>query len=300
MSGASLAEIVRALGGDLRAGGLRANVPGPGHGPADRSVSLWLQGDRLLIHSFAGDDWRRVRDDLRARRLIDADGRVARSEGAVHDRETLSPGARRRRAQALWREGCDLRGSLSERHLARRGVRTPSEGLRHHPQVPAAIYADRGPRCPALLAAIREPVAGEIVGLEVTYLAVDGGRARVALPRKTVGLIPAGAAVRLAPVAARLLVGEGVFTTLSAAAAFGLPGWALLSAGNLGAWRPPAGARFVLVAGDRGRVGEAAADRLAIALRASGARCEVRFPPAPFGDWNEAASFGREEDSWRP
>lgn len=74
MSGRGLAEIVRALGGDLYAGGRRASVPGPGHSRTDRSVSLALEGDRVLIHSFAGDDGRRVRDELQRRRLIDGSG----------------------------------------------------------------------------------------------------------------------------------------------------------------------------------------------------------------------------------
>ena len=67
---AGLKETARALGGEVYAGGRRASVPGPGHSTADRSVSLVLEGERVLIHSFAGDDWRRVRDELRRRGLV--------------------------------------------------------------------------------------------------------------------------------------------------------------------------------------------------------------------------------------
>ncbi|MEH6666109.1 MAG: toprim domain-containing protein, partial [Brevundimonas sp.] len=87
-----------------------------------------------------------------------------------------------------------------------------------------------------------------------------------------------------------MLVAEGVFTTLSAVGLFGLPGWALLSANNLAVWSPPAGARRVLVAADRGAAGERAAAKLAARLRAAGRSVRVIWPEAPFGDWNEAAS----------
>ncbi len=290
---ATLAPIVRALGGDLWAGGRRANVPGPGHGAGDRSVSLLLSGDRVVVHSFAGDDWRAVLAELEDLGLVDAQGRLRGAGGGAWT-WPLQPGRRERAAAArrLWSEGRPLGRSLSARHLELRGVEAPADGLRHHPEVPAAVYARAGPRRPALLAAIREPRSGEVVGVEVTYLAPDGTRARLRLPRKTVGLCPSGAAVRLAPAGPRLLVGEGVFTCLSAAARFGLPAWALLSTRNLRRWRPPTGVRFVLIAADRGADGEASARALAATLRGVGVGVAPRWPPAPFGDWNEALGAG--------
>lgn len=224
---ASLAPIVRALGGELWAGGRCANIPGPGHGPQDRSVSLLLSGGRVVVNCFAGDDWRDVLAQLEALGLVDGRGRLLGAGGGVAA-GSQAPGRRERlaAAQQLWAEGCPLGRSLSARHLALRGVAAPAEGLRHHPAAPAAVYAGAGPRRPALLAAIRDPVSAAVVGVEVTYLAPNGARARLGLPRKTVGLCPAGAAVRLAPAGPRLLVGEGVFTCLSAAGHFRLPAWA--------------------------------------------------------------------------
>jgi len=291
---ATLAPIVRALGGVLWDRGRRANVPGPGHGPKDRSVSLLLARGRVVVHCFAGDDWREVLSDLADLGLVDEDGRLA---GGLATGAPDDPSRRERiaAAQRLWSEGRPLARTLSARHLALRGVGAPAEGLRHHPEVPAAVYAGVGPRRAALLAAIREPSLGDVVGVEVTYLAPNGMRARLALPRKTVGLCPAGSAVRLAPVGAGLLVGEGVFSCLSAGARFGLPAWALLSTRNLRRWRPPPGVRFVVIAADRGADGEAAARALAAALRGHGVRGAIRWPPAPFGDWNEALAPGPEE-----
>jgi len=289
----TLAAIVRALGGELYAGGRRASVPGPGHSAADRSVSLLLTGRRVVVHCFAGDDWRTVLADLQRRGLIDAAGDLTGSAGIASVRPDL-PGraARAAIARQLWAEARPLDATLSERHARMRGVAGAlPPALRHHPGVHAAIYAGRGPRRPALLAAIQGS-DGALVGVEVTYLAPNGERARLAIPRKTVGACPAGAAVRLAPAGPRLLVGEGVFTCLSAAGVFDLPAWALLSTRNLRCWRPPPGVRFVLVAADRGPDGERSARLLAARLRAGGTGCAVRWPPAPHGDWNEACRAG--------
>ncbi len=97
----SLATIVQTLGGDLYDRGRRANVPAPGHSAQDRSVSLLLEGDRVVVHTFGGGDWREVLDHLRDLKLIDAAnaplsvaGQLARAAaGEV-------PSARTRRAAA--------------------------------------------------------------------------------------------------------------------------------------------------------------------------------------------------------
>ncbi|RAK52619.1 DUF7146 domain-containing protein [Phenylobacterium deserti] len=297
MSVASLEPIVRALGGDLWAGGLRANVPAPGHGARDRSVSLLLEGGRVVIHSFGRADWRDVLRDLQARGLVDADGRLAgvspTGAATMLPPAMLSPAGRRRTAEQLWSEGGALQG-LASRHLAHRSVRTRSAALRFHPAVPAAVYAGRGRRRPALLARVQAP-DGSTCAVEITYLAADGSRAALPLARKTVGVLPTGAAVRLDPPGPTLLVAEGVFSALSAGQHFGLPAWALLSAPRLPGWRPPPGVQAVLVAADRGAAGEQAAAGLVRALRADGWRARVRLPPAPFGDWNEAAAAGAGE-----
>ena len=68
----SLRTIVDVLGGDLYDRGFRANIPAPGHSPADRSVSLMLREGRIIVHTFGDGDWKGVLDFLREQRLIDA------------------------------------------------------------------------------------------------------------------------------------------------------------------------------------------------------------------------------------
>ncbi len=168
--------------------------------------------------------------------------------------------------------------------------------LRLHPSAPLSVYQSGRRVRPALIARVSD-AEDRLTAVELTYLETNGLPAGgLRLARKTVGQVPPGAAVRLSPAAEEMLVGEGVVTTLSAMARFGLPGWALLSAGNLARWSPPAPVRRVLIAGDRGRAGERAALNLRGRLRAMGLAASVRLPPPGFGDWNDAASWKGEEE----
>lgn len=298
----TLHAIVAALGGDLYQGGQRANVPAPGHSVGDRSVSLLASGDRLVIHSFGAADWRAVRDHLAELRLIGADGRVL-PVGPSHPSSSLIRPDRQTRvatARRLWDGASPLaRGSLSHRHLIGRSVGLdPAEisELRHHPDAPVSVFRTGGPTRPALVARITDG-EGRLTAVELVYLDANGRRAdRLRVPRKTVGVVPPGSAVRLSPPGRDMLVGEGVLTVLSAMERFGRPGWALMSAHNLSAWSPPPGVGRLLIAADRGAVGERAAGRLRSRLRGRGLAVSVALPPEPFEDWNAAAASGRREE----
>jgi putative DNA primase/helicase len=291
----SLKSIVEVLGGDLYDGGRRANIPAPGHSRADRSVSLLLKDDRVIVHTFGDGDWQAVLDDLRAKRLIDAHNAPRSvSFGAGVD-QAVAPKPDYRRldaARRLWDAGRPVAGALAERHCRLRHIRRALPGpdiLRHGGETPVSAYAESRYRRPALLVAIRA-ADGALTAVEVTYLAANGQRALdLRLPRKTVGLVPPGSAVRLDPAAPEMLVAEGVFTTLSATERFGLPGWALQSTRNLKSWSAPEGVRKVLIAADRGKDGEASAEILAGRLRRQGVAAKIAFPPEPHGDWNEVA-----------
>lgn len=290
----SLRAIVQALGGELYDGGRRANIPAPGHSAQDRSVSLLLQGDRVVVHTFGDGDWKDVLDQLREHRLIGADHTLLDGAGVpVVGRPMREPASVRERlevAERIWASGRPLGRSLAARHCRLRGLTGDLPGpaaLRYGPEVPISAYRPGGATRPALLAGILDP-GGRLCAVEITYLAPNGRRALdLRLPRKTVGTPPPGCAVRLDPLAEEMLAGEGVFTTRSASEWFGLPGWALQSTRNLRAWTPPAGVRSLLIAGDRGKDGEASAERLRVRAVEAGVAATVALPPAPWGDWNE-------------
>jgi hypothetical protein len=288
----SLHAIVQALGGDLYDRGLRANIPAPGHSAADRSVSLLLKDNRIVVHAFGDSDWRKILDHLRAHNLID----VRNAPRSLARRPDLEPNApatsleRRDTALRLWEAGRRIRATPSERYCRGRGVSRPLPGaeiLRHLEAAPVAVYRPTRFVRPALLAAIHA-ADGQVTGVEMTYLTIAGRRAQdLRLSRKTVGPTPAGCAIRLDAAAPEMLVAEGMFTALSASEGFSLPAWALMSIRNLRAWSPPEGVRSVLIAADRGQAGERAAEVLCARLRSCGVTATVRLPPSPWGDWNE-------------
>lgn len=295
----SLHDIVRALGGELYSGGCRASVPAPGHSPADRSVSLLVSDGRVIIHSFGEASWQAVRDDLLSRGLIDDQGAPTNAGGLANDVRAPPPTQTERvaRARALWEEASPVRSATPAwRYVRRRAISVSPCGrpsLRSHPQVPVSAYRGCTMTRPALLAVIHDR-SGELTGVEITYLTNGGSRASdMRLSRKTIGAIPAGSAVRLNPAAPSMVVGEGVFTTLSAIEHFGMPGWALLSTSNLRQWSPPEDVRMVVIAADRGVAGEAAAAALRHRLTARGVVATLNLPPEPFGDWNEFAQASR-------
>lgn len=292
----TLSSIVKALGGVLYAGGRRASIPAPGHSRSDRSVSLLLRDDRVIIHCFGASDWREVRAELQARRLIGDDGRIAGVHVSGH--QAPPPGSRPdrlsrvRRAEAIW-DDCSvlIPASPAGRYLQRRAVSYFGEGddaLRAG-RVPVRAYADAGARLPALVAAIRDG-HGLLSAVEITYLDPDGRRLdRPSPSRKIIGVLPAGCAVRLQTAQSKLLVAEGVFTALSAGVRFARPAWALLSAGALSRWSPPSFVREVMIAADAGDAGERSARILAHRLRRQGLRVDLRWPPIGEGDWNDLA-----------
>ncbi len=300
-----LAALARALGGDCYAGGRRALAPAPGHGPADRSISLRLVGERLLVHSFGTADWREVLDDLRARGWIDRANRLLEGGATAPAPGPPEPthAERVRVAGRLWAAAGPIgTDTPAARHGGSRGIDpawATRQALGAHAAVPLSVYADRGPRLPALLAGVSGP-DGTLTAVEITYLDALGRLSRRARPaRKVVGVIPPGSAVRLAEIADELLVAEGVFTTLSAMARFGLPGWALLSTSNLRRWRGPEGVRRVLIAGDRGPDGERSTRILRDRLVADGVNARVVLPPVGAGDWNDLLRAEREEEGGR-
>ncbi len=290
----TLRAIVAACGGELYAGGRRANIPAPGHSRADRSVSLLLTQGRVLIHCFGSATWQEVFQALRARGLVDAAGApTCRTASAVSIVESPSARVRRAAAEALWTAGRTVSaGTPAAAYGRRRGVARPMAtiaALRSHCAVPLSVYRPTAMTQPALLAAVFDAAAA-LTAVEITYLEPSGRRAsRLRIPRKTVGVLPPGSAVRLDPAATELLVAEGVFTALSAGERFGLPAWALLSTSNLRRWTPPPKVRSVLIAADRGRDGEASAAVLAASLARLGVRTAIRLPPTGYGDWNDWA-----------
>lgn len=278
-----LERIVRAVGGVLYDNGRRALVPGPGHSPHDRSVSLLDIGDgRLLVHCFSPrDDWTAVVA------WLNDHGFEATRSAASWQKKQPSHAHRIFRARRLWSETGPTEASPAAQYLHARGIRrSPNiNALRFHPR---ASSIDDKLRRPALVAAIMDG-QGRVQGVEITLLTSAGSRARVATPRRIVGKL-SGGAVRLHEAGATLIVAEGVMTALSASEVFNLPAHAALTAHNLARFSPPPEVEKLIVAADNDEAGLQAARRLQNLLP-SQIVIEVSPAPEPFNDWNDWLSI---------
>ena len=298
----SLFEIVRATGGELYNGGRKASIPAPGHSRADRSASLIIgRTGRVVAFSFGGTPAFDILDDLKARGLIDRAGYPRHAASPPQHQPPLSDSQKRSLAEDIWRSGLLLPETLSARYLREhRAISRELAGIKgvlHNPACRVAVYRPESRFAkPAMMSRIVTPQGQTTTAVELTYLDPRGDRdTRLKLSRKTVGLVPPGSYVPLDDPGYEMLVAEGVMTALSASEYFRLPANALLGIRNLRAFRPPACARSILIAADRGAEGEGTAEALREDLASLGLTVTVRLPPEQFRDFNHMAQATRRQ-----
>jgi hypothetical protein len=270
----TLQEIARALGGEVS--GRQVLAPGPGHSPRDRSLSIRLDSaapDGFLTHSHCGDDWRDCRDHVRKRlglpdwepgdgqqRTIDPN-HVGRWDFGIVDREseprprTEEDLERIARAQRLWNEASDPRGTAVEDYLRSRALTLYGDlagtVLRFHPRTPWR-NEDTGntDRIPCLLAAFTSIDDDELTA--VHRIRVDMPEHWPKTQRRMLGIVHRSA-IKLAPAGAELLIAEGLETAMSPrAVGMALPCWALGSVGAISFFPIIDGVRKLIIAAEPG------------------------------------------------
>lgn len=255
-------------------------MPGPGHSSADRSLKIAdRDGGGVLVHSFAGDNWRRCKDYLRELGLHDGLGFMRPPTPAL----VIRPNPNGQHELGLdWRDfwrGCRPieAESIAGRYLLGRNCRLPpfDGDLRWRSRV-KHWRAHRS--SPALVALVTDPKSATPRSLHFTFLNADGtGKApvepqRLFLPGHSIK----GGVCRLWPdeaVETALGVAEGLETALTLARGFA-PVWATLSASSMGDLPVLGGIEALTMAVDRDRAGERAAS--AVAQRWIAAGREVR------------------------
>ena len=211
-------------------------VPGPGHSPIDRSLSIKIDPTAPLgfrVNSFASDDWRTCHDYVAAALGL-------RYEAArVSTQVAAKPQGEVRAALALklWLDAISVVGTLAEKYLASRQLALPDrhEVLRFHP---SCIFG-KGTRHPCMVALYRDIKTNEPKAIHRTALTPDGEK----IDRKTLGP-KAGCAIKLSAdedVAEGLTIAEGIETALAGMALNFRPVWALGDAGAV--------AKFPLLSG---------------------------------------------------
>lgn len=233
-------EAARLLGGELGPDGV-ISCPGPDHSRRDRSLRVWVTGDEIKVHSFAGDDPLHCRDYVRDVLGFPSwePGRSQRpylESRKLAGNEAVEQDSRRRReiARALWAHSVPGPGSLVETYLRGRGI-----AIDQWP-VTLRLLPARPPDhlWPALIAAYGIPLEPEpgtlllkpdaVVGVQLTCLQRDGsGKAPIDPVKRTIGrnhTMP----IVLAPMtdSLGLVIAEGIEDALTLHIETGLAAWA--------------------------------------------------------------------------
>jgi putative DNA primase/helicase len=286
----TLAGLADAMHGSLN--GKWINIPGPGHGKADRSLGVMFDPSArggFDVHSFAGDDRRRCRAHVKKKlRQIATNGSVPlqidTSSGVDDDAQ-----AKILRAIRIWDNAEPIIGTLGEKYLATRACVLANEtlsagALRFHSSCP---FGSSG--LPAMIALVRNVITGEPMGIHRTALRDDGSGKREmpdAVSAKMILGRAKGAVVNLQHVATRLGIAEGIETALSASQIFTIPVLATLSANGLAAFPLIHGVVSLMIFADHDAAGISAARVCRSRYKKAGIEVEVRYPPTAGHDWN--------------
>ena len=175
--------------------------------------------------------------------------------------------------QRIWEESRSAAGTLAERYLRRRAITLPMPpALRYHP----GLKHRSGCAYPCMVAAVSTP-SGQMSAVHRTFLSRDG-KAPVDPVKMTLGPIGKNA-IRLSPVAPKLIIAEGIETALSVMQADGTGAWAAISAVGLRTIELPPEVRHVIIAADGDDAGEAAAFQAAVRFRKEGRIAEIAQAP---------------------
>ena len=161
----------------------------------------------------------------------------------------------------LWAASIPLRGTQAEIYLRSRAIdKHVSQDIRY---VSKLIHKPSGSCFPAMLAAVRHGVTGQLTGIHRTWLKSDGSDKANVDPNKMMLGQVLGGAVQLSDVAPEMIIAEGIETALSVLQATGIPTWAALSTSGLKNLVLPSVVRRITIACDNDQAGLKAANEAA-------------------------------------
>lgn len=280
----SALDLAIALAGQLnlraRLSSWRGDCPSCGYHMA-LSLRVPRTGNRPLL--FCANGCTRERLDQQAERALDTNWTPAIPADTATVEEARA--AKAAAALRLWNgSGCVSHSESAGLYLRRRGLAhvIGAAALRHRPD----CWHPERVRHHALIGAVTN-VHGTMLGVHRTFLAPDGQKADVQPVKASLGPIWGGA-IRFDPVAAGLVIGEGIETAASAGLMLGLPAWAAISAGNMasGLVLPPE-VRTVVIASDPDAAGRSAARAAAARWRVEGRTVRITTPDTPGEDFND-------------
>lgn len=279
-----------ALRGDVVAGGIL--VPGPGHGPRDRSLSVQFNDNSpegFVVNSFAGDDPIECRDYVRD--VLGLPGwrpcgrdRVPRPPARPPKPEPTENGNLARAAR-IWDAALSPVGTIVDTYLDSRGIHlTPdvlrADAIRFHPN----CHAGHDLRLPAMVCRYTDAKTGEFRGVHRTFLRTDGA-GKAVMPdggqaKRMLGPVK-GAVIRLTPddeVTTAIGIAEGIETALAVLNLGAAPIWACGSATTLAAFPVLSCIDILTVWADRGAAGETSANTVATTWSEAGREAHIKLP----------------------
>ena len=274
----------------------------------ERTPSFSVCPDKGFFHCFGCGAHGSAIDFVMLRRRLDFTAAVrelaglepqpAKSEPAIRAKKSTRPDTGEllddvlAQCEPLWER------SAAALYLWSRGLNPQQPRLLSHPALPYHHEGERGVY-PALIAPVTAS-DGRVTALQRIWVVdrvvagAEDARAPVAVRKKSLGHFGDGA-VQLAPAGPILGFAEGVETALAVTRLFRFPCWALCGTARMGSpetgrppsfWVPPE-AETVMLFGDNGATGQAAAVHAAEALRQRGVHAGAHFPDAGFDDFND-------------
>jgi putative DNA primase/helicase len=277
-----LRTLAHALGGEVS--GRQVLAPGPGHSQEDRSLAVAIgQNGSIVVHSFAGDDWREC--DQHVRGLLGMPAwQPNNGLNRLASPAKIIPFVPKTAAKIepdptaldLWNRAEPIHDTPAEQYLQRRGITlTP----------PCLGFYDG-----AMIARVEQPYAG-ITAIQKTPINPDFTRGQ----RWTKGPLGTGA-VRLGAPQEILGIAEGVETALSAMMLTGMSCWACLGASRMHVVELPPIVREVHIFADNDQAGTEAAEQTARVHCDLGRVVKIRRPAPQYNDYN--AFLIADADGW--
>ena len=186
-----------------------------------------------------------------------------------------------RAALSIWGEAAPIARTPAEAYLRSRGI---TMDLPQTLRFARLRYAQEDGRRPALVAAVCSP-AGDLTGIQRTFLTDDGRKADVPDVKLSLGRV-AGGAIQLGPPAASLIVTEGLEDGLSLAQALGRSVWVAAGTSMMPRMEFSKAVKRIVIGADGDAAGEAAANKAAQAYSAGGRRVRIMRPSPGYKDFN--------------
>jgi len=194
-----------------------------------------------------------------------------------------------KRAQEIWEQSVDPRGTLVEHYLADRGLSLDGMAnrvIRFHEACPwKDDETDELLRIPAMIAVMHDIQTNELRAVQITRLRADGSK----LGRKIRG-VAAGASIKVSPdesVTQGLTIGEGLETVLAGMKLGFCPGWACGGTANLRNFPVLGGIEALTILVDHDEPGQSAAAECAGRWLAAGIEVFRHMPRKSGDDFND-------------